>query len=593
MSSLTRVEEVTWEQQCSGQGSMSESEHVTDTSLVSSLAYDDCEQLLETANLEILEAESLIDNIAGHGHDDRVLVDIDKNIQRLEKSQEQISEVLKAFKHLKSGDDAVDNTNVNLFQNISDSRHVLPSRVHDDEELTQIHSNNSPSKLCSNSDQHTKDISQLSSSTHTIKHSPADYHSDSEFSRHRNNGFFESFGARKQIKANKSKSIDILQSEGNYYLLTNDDPESFNSNSFQSEDSQGIRHDSIVETHPANGSNESSGDLDSVDKTQDTVRDDYTSGLRLHPAERKILYIAKEIMTSEKVYVDVLKLVNIDFRNFIQDARRNSKSQIIPTEQFLKIFSNLPEIMMLNSELLRDFEERVQNWSSFRKISDIIVKKGPYLKLYTTYVQNYSSMTTHFEESCEKFPKFRKLVKEFEKFPQCRNLKLNHYLLKPIQRLPQYKLLLEDYLKYLEDCSPDYDDTTTALRIVTEAAEHANETIKQMEKFQKMLNLQSRLGDYQIILPGRELLKEGELMKISRKGTHSRYFVLLSDCLLYCSSFSSNLSLTGASLRVTYNIPLEHLKINLCSSDTTAEDSEEASQFSITSNVRSCTLRAR
>ena len=91
-------------------------------------------------------------------------------------------------------------------------------------------------------------------------------------------------------------------------------------------------------------------------------------------------------------------------------------------------------------------------------------------------------MTSHFESCCDKFPKFRKLVKEFEKFPQCRNLKLTHYLLKPIQRLPQYKLLLEDYLKYLNVTSEDYDDTATALTIVTEAAEHANETIKQMVK---------------------------------------------------------------------------------------------------------------
>ena len=66
---------------------------------------------------------------------------------------------------------------------------------------------------------------------------------------------------------------------------------------------------------------------------------------------------------------------------------------------------------MLNSELLRDFEERVQNWTSSRKISDIIVKKGPYLKLYTTYVKNHSSTKAHFEECCSKYPKFGKLVK--------------------------------------------------------------------------------------------------------------------------------------------------------------------------------------
>jgi hypothetical protein len=50
-----------------------------------------------------------------------------------------------------------------------------------------------------------------------------------------------------------------------------------------------------------------------------------------------------------------------------------------------------------------------------------------------------------------------------------------------------------------------------------------------------MLRLQSRLGDWELIRPGRELVKEGELHKISRKGAGTRYFILLSDCLLYCS----------------------------------------------------------
>ena len=56
---------------------------------------------------------------------------------------------------------------------------------------------------------------------------------------------------------------------------------------------------------------------------------------------------------------------------------------------------------------------------------------------------------------------------------------MSHYFLKPIQRLPQYKLLLEDYLRNLNTNSPDYDDTAAALTIVTQAADHANETIKQ------------------------------------------------------------------------------------------------------------------
>ena len=49
-----------------------------------------------------------------------------------------------------------------------------------------------------------------------------------------------------------------------------------------------------------------------------------------------------------------------------------------------------------------------------------------------------------------------------------------------------------------------------------------------------MLALQARLGAWELVRPGRDLLREGRLTKISRKGAAPRYFILLSDCLLYC-----------------------------------------------------------
>jgi FYVE/RhoGEF/PH domain-containing protein 5/6 len=51
-------------------------------------------------------------------------------------------------------------------------------------------------------------------------------------------------------------------------------------------------------------------------------------------------------------------------------------------------------------------------------------------------------------------------------------------MLKPVQRLPQYRLLLEDYLKHLDEDGEDFNDTVDALRIVAEVAEQADNTIK-------------------------------------------------------------------------------------------------------------------
>ena len=79
-----------------------------------------------------------------------------------------------------------------------------------------------------------------------------------------------------------------------------------------------------------------------------------------------------------------------------------------------------------------------------------------------------------------------------------------------------------------------------------------------------MLKLQSRLGDWEFIRPGRDLVKEGELQKISRKGVTSRYFALLSDCLLYCS-YQGSWAGDSTSLKVSHSncVSSDHIVMTL------------------------------
>ena len=51
-------------------------------------------------------------------------------------------------------------------------------------------------------------------------------------------------------------------------------------------------------------------------------------------------------------------------------------------------------------------------------------------------------------------------------------------MLTPIQRVPRYQLLLDDYLKRLPEDSPDYLATTKAVEQIKVAASHSNETIQ-------------------------------------------------------------------------------------------------------------------
>ncbi|KAM6937893.1 FYVE, RhoGEF and PH domain-containing protein 6-like [Xenentodon cancila] len=254
----------------------------------------------------------------------------------------------------------------------------------------------------------------------------------------------------------------------------------------------------------------------------------------------KILHIATEIMSSESVFVGVLKLLHVDFRDAVTKASCQSGKPVIEERLLNQILYNLPQLYELNQDLLRELTRRVAEWDGNSQLADIFLKKGPYLKMYSTYIREFDKNVALLEEQTKKNPAFGAVVKEFEASPRCANLALKHYLLKPVQRIPQYQLLLTDYLKNLSEDMNDYKDTQAALVIVKEVASHANDIMKQGDNFQKLIQVQCRLnGHHEVVQPGRVFLKEGVLMKLSRKIMQPRMFFLFNDTLLYTTPVQS------------------------------------------------------
>ncbi|XP_042637624.1 FYVE, RhoGEF and PH domain-containing protein 6 [Orycteropus afer afer] len=271
----------------------------------------------------------------------------------------------------------------------------------------------------------------------------------------------------------------------------------------------------------------------------------------------KVHHIAKEIMSSEKVFVDVLKLLHIDFRYAVAHASRQLGKPVIEDRILNQILYYLPQLYELNRDLLKELEERMLNWTEQQRIADIFVKKGPYLKMYSTYIKEFDKNIALLDEQCKKNPGFAAVVRDFEMSPRCANLALKHYLLKPVQRIPQYRLLLTESLQKLLHNTGDYRDKRDALAVVIEVANHANDTMKQGDNFQKLMQIQYSLnGHHEIVQPGRVFLKEGILMKLSRKVMQPRMFFLFNDALLYTTpvqsgmfKLNSMLSLAGMKVR--------------------------------------------
>ncbi|KAG1693329.1 FYVE, RhoGEF and PH domain-containing protein 4 [Nymphon striatum] len=258
----------------------------------------------------------------------------------------------------------------------------------------------------------------------------------------------------------------------------------------------------------------------------------------------KVQKIANELLTTERTYVAALRLVDQLFHFKVDNENRAHK--MFPQEVVTQMFSNIKSIFKLHSEhLLPQLEDRMKNWSNDPRIGDVMTNFAPFLKMYTEYVKNFNDAINLINCWYGKLPRFAAIMDDIHKMEECGHLTLQHHMLNPIQRVPRYKLLLTDYLKKLPEDSVDKDDTEKALELVSTAASHANDAMKRIDKFKKLLEIQEMIGGgVDLVSPTRELIKEGKIVKISaRSGDHQeRYIFLVSpDFLCYFSVSSSDL----------------------------------------------------
>ncbi|XP_029822868.3 LOW QUALITY PROTEIN: uncharacterized protein LOC115308876 [Ixodes scapularis] len=296
---------------------------------------------------------------------------------------------------------------------------------------------------------------------------------------------------------------------------------------------------------------------------------------------RKLFHIAQELASSEQVFVDALHLLNQDFREAVQTASEDKGAPVVPEEVLEQVLKHLPQLQDLNERLLGQLRERIDNWHGNERVADVLVKMGPFLKLYSSYIKDFEAATAALDEAKRKYPDFNRVVRNFEQSPRCRQLTLPQYMLKPIQRIPQYRLLLRDYVDHLDPDSPEYRDACAALDIVAQVAHHANESMKLGDNFSKLMSIQNSLVNrYEVIKPGRNFLKEGELMKVSRKEMQPRWFILLSDSLLYLTPAPQG------GLRWNLELPLSGMKVAV------PPQQDYQNEFSVITSKRSFILCA-
>ncbi|KAM6258375.1 FERM, ARHGEF and pleckstrin domain-containing protein 2 isoform 3-T3 [Porphyrio hochstetteri] len=252
----------------------------------------------------------------------------------------------------------------------------------------------------------------------------------------------------------------------------------------------------------------------------------------------KAYFIAKEILATERTYLKDLEVITVWFRSAV------IKENAMPEGLMTLLFSNIDPIYEFHRGFLKEIEQRLSLWEGksnahvkgdYQRIGDVMLRNMHTLKEFTSYLQKHDEVLTELEKATKRLKKLEMVYKEFELQKVC-YLPLNTFLLKPIQRLMHYKLILGRLCKHYTAEHRDFADCRNALKEVTEMTSQLQHSLIRLENFQKLTELQHDLiGIDNLTAPGREFIREGCLYKLTKKGLQQRMFFLFSDMLLYTS----------------------------------------------------------
>ncbi|KAH9523052.1 hypothetical protein Btru_065610 [Bulinus truncatus] len=209
--------------------------------------------------------------------------------------------------------------------------------------------------------------------------------------------------------------------------------------------------------------------------------------------------VVSEIIESERIYISSLK-------DIIQGYLEPFEKILCSGEEVKDVeclFGNIREIYKFGCLFLTDLEA---TGADPVKVAQCFVRHNKGFVIYADYCTNYPRAVDVLTKFM-KHPEQSELCKE-RQLSLGHGLPLGAYLLRPVQRILKYHLLLQNIVKNYEKEGKEMEILQQAFHHMTEMAHHINEMKRRHEHAVRIQEIQSQLEDYR----GEDLTRLGELV---------------------------------------------------------------------------------
>ena len=267
--------------------------------------------------------------------------------------------------------------------------------------------------------------------------------------------------------------------------------------------------------------------------------------------EKTRAHVLEEILSTERTYVGALhtlKKVYLDPLRMVADAPRGVIFSHVDLDS---IFLNIDVIAKVNDKFLEELQAEGANYAEVIKAATRQFKG-----CYTRYVNNYDDAEAKLRkirESSEPGDREKnRYLNTATSHPDAKGEPVSSFLIKPIQRVLKYRLLLAELDKHTDPTHPDKPTIAEAYERVCELAQSFNEDKRLTDdlaalrevfgKFREddAAKLRSELMSYD-----RKILREGALVKVRVSHRQKRHLFLFSDYLVYAAHTPRGYALKG------------------------------------------------
>ncbi|XP_010151609.1 PREDICTED: LOW QUALITY PROTEIN: rho guanine nucleotide exchange factor 17, partial [Eurypyga helias] len=315
------------------------------------------------------------------------------------------------------------------------------------------------------------------------------------------------------------------------------------------------------------------------------------------PGQDMRKHVIMTLLDTEQSYVESLRTL---MQGYMKPLKQPENSLLCDPSLVDEIFDQIPELLEHHEQFLEQIHDCVQNWHEKQKVGDLLVQsfsKDVLVNIYSAYIDNFLNAKDAVRIAKEARPAFMKFLEQSMRENKEKQA-LSDLMIKPVQRIPRYELLVKDLLKHTPEDHPDHPFLIDAQRNIKQVAERINKGMKSAEEVERNARIVQEIESHiegmdDLQAPLRRFLRQEMVVEVKAVGgKKDRSFFLFTD-LLVCTTLKrksgslrrSSMSLytaasvidTASKYKLLWKLPLEDVDIVKGASQATNRESIQKS----------------